>query len=217
MCMKLTNLVPALRLTVNQKLYVQELKNPLKSLVICTGPAGTGKTVFACRTALEQLKSREVEQLVITKPLVTVEGEDVGYLPGNMRAKMSPWIESYLDIFKDYYSMNQIEDMMKKEVIKLAPLAYCRGNTYSNSFVICDESQNTTPRQMKLLLTRMGEQSRLVLIGDLEQQDSHGLSGLADLLERYGDNEHEEIANVRLGEEDVCRSSLVKYILTLYK
>jgi len=217
MCMKLTNLVSALRLTVNQKMYVQELKNPLRSLIICTGPAGTGKTVFACRTALEQLKSREVEQLVITKPLVTVEGEDVGYLPGNMRAKMSPWIESYLDIFKDYYSMNQIEDMMKKEVIKLAPLAYCRGNTYSKSFVICDESQNTTPRQMKLLLTRMGEESRLVLIGDLEQQDSHGLSGLADLLERYGDNEHEEIANVRLGEEDVCRSSLVKYILTLYK
>lgn len=174
MCMKLTNLVPALRLTVNQKMYVQELNNPLRSLVICTGPAGTGKTAFACRTALEQLKSREVEQLVITKPLVTVEGEDVGYLPGNMRSKMSPWIESYLDIFKDYYSMNQIEDMMKKEVIKLAPLAYCRGNTYSNSFVICDESQNTTPRQMKLLLTRMGEQSRLVLIGDLEQQDSHG-------------------------------------------
>jgi phosphate starvation-inducible PhoH-like protein len=216
MCMKLTNLIPALRLTVNQKHYVSELKDPLRSLVICTGPAGTGKTAFACRTAVEQLKSREIEQLVITKPLITV-GNDMGYLPGNIRDKMSPWIESYLEIFKEHYSMNQIEDMMKKEVIKLAPLAYCRGNTYSNSFVICDESQNMTPQQTKLLLTRMGEQSKLVLIGDLDQQDTHGLSGLADFLERYGDKEYEEIANVRLTEDDVCRSSLVKYILTLYK
>jgi len=213
--MKLTNLVPALRLTLNQKQYVSELKDPLRSLVVCTGPAGTGKTAFACRVGVEQLKSREVEQLVITKPLVTV-GEDVGYLPGNMRAKMSPWIESYLDIFKEHYSMNQLEDMMKKDVIKLAPLAYCRGNTYSNSFVICDESQNTTPKQMKLLLTRIGQESKLVLIGDLDQQDSIGPSGLADFLEKLGDKTHEEIANVRLTEDDVCRSSLVKYILSLY-
>lgn len=216
MCMKLVNLVHALRLTVNQKHYVSELNNSFRSLIVCTGPAGTGKTAFACRVGVEQLKARDVQQLVITKPLVTV-GEDVGYLPGNMRSKMSPWLESYMDIFKEHYSTNQLEDMMKKEVIKLAPLAYCRGNTYSNSFVICDESQNMTPSQTKLLLTRMGEQSKLVLIGDLDQQDSHGLSGLADFLDRFGDKEHEEIAKVCLTEDDVCRSSLVKYILTLYK
>jgi phosphate starvation-inducible PhoH-like protein len=214
--MKLSNLVPALRLTVNQKHYVSELKDPLRSLIVCTGPAGTGKTAFACRVGVEQLKSREVEQLVITKPLVAV-GDELGYLPGNMRSKMSPWIESYMDIFKEHYSSNQLEDMMKKEVIKLAPLAYCRGNTYSNSFVICDESQNTTPRQMKLLLTRIGEQSKLVLIGDLDQTDHDGPSGLADFLDKLGDKTHQEIANVRLNEDDVCRSSLVKYILSLYK
>lgn len=214
--MKLTNLIPALRLTANQKHYVRELNDPLRSLIVCTGPAGTGKTAFACRVGVEQLKSRDVEQLVITKPLVTV-GEDVGYLPGNMRAKMNPWLESYMDIFKEHYSNNQLEDMMKKEVIKLAPLAYCRGNTYSNSFVICDESQNMTPNQTKLLLTRMGEKSKLVLIGDLDQQDTHGLSGLADFLDKFGDKTHEEIVNVQLTEDDVCRSSLVKYILSLYK
>lgn len=213
--MKLTHLVHSLRLTANQQHYVSQLKDPLRSLIVCTGPAGTGKTAFACRVGVEQLKSRDVEQLVITKPLVTV-GDDVGYLPGNMRAKMSPWLESYLDIFKEHYSMNQIEDMMKKEVIKLAPLAYCRGNTYSNSFVICDESQNTTPKQMKLLLTRIGENSKLVLLGDLDQQDTVGPSGLADFLEKLGDKEHESIANVRLTEDDVCRSALVKYILSLY-
>ena len=217
--MKLTSVaIPWIKmtLTTKQKYYVSLLKDPAQSLVVCTGPAGTGKTAFACRTALEQLKEKQVSHVVITKPLVSVEGESVGYLPGNIRSKMSPWIESYLDIFKDYYTMNQLEDMMKKEVIKLAPLAYCRGNTYTDSFVICDEAQNTTPRQLKMLLTRMGERSKMVLIGDMEQQDNHGLSGLLDFTERLGEKEHPEIARVQLTEEDVCRSSLVKYILKLY-
>ena len=106
---------PALKLTTNQKNYVSLLNDPALSLVVCTGPAGTGKTAFACRTALEMLKEQNVSQIVITKPLVSVEGEGLGYLPGNMRSKMSPWIESYIDIFKEYYTMKQIEDMMKKE------------------------------------------------------------------------------------------------------
>ena len=223
--MKISPLVPMMTrmsLTKMQQTYVQTLNNPAHSLILCTGPAGTGKTLFACRTALEQLKEKKIGQIVITKPLVSVEGEDLGFLPGNMRAKMSPWIESYLDIFKDYYPLNQIEDMLKKETIKLAPLAYCRGNTYTNSFVICDESQNTTPRQMKMLLTRLGERSKMVIVGDVEQQDNSGLSGLSDFLNRYEEKcqegkSHEEIAWVKLGEEDVCRSALVKYLLkTLY-
>jgi phosphate starvation-inducible PhoH-like protein len=213
--MKFSPIVPIL--TRMQQSYVNILNNPVKSLVVCTGPAGTGKTLFACRTALEHLKERKVGNIVITKPLVSVEGEDLGFLPGNMRSKMSPWIESYLDIFKDYYPMHQIEDMMKKETIKLAPLAYCRGNTYTNSFVICDESQNTTPRQLKMLLTRLGERSKMVIVGDVEQQDNSGLSGLSDFLIRYEGKSYEEIALVKLGEEDVCRSSLVKYILSLYQ
>jgi phosphate starvation-inducible PhoH-like protein len=216
--MKFSPMLPML--TRMQQSYVNVLNNPAHSLVICTGPAGTGKTLFACRSALEQLKERKVGQIIITKPLVSVEGEDLGFLPGNMRSKMSPWIESYLDIFKDYYPMHQIEDMIKKETIKLAPLAYCRGNTYTNSFVICDESQNTTPRQMKMLLTRLGERSKMVIVGDVEQQDNHGLSGLSDFLNRYELKQgitNEEIACIKLGEDDVCRSSLVKYLLkTLY-
>jgi phosphate starvation-inducible PhoH-like protein len=213
--MKVTSMIPLL--TQMQQTYVKVLNNPQHSLVICTGPAGTGKTLFACRTALEHLRERKVGQIVITKPLVSVEGEDLGFLPGKMRAKMSPWIESYLDIFKEYYPLHQVEEMIKRETIKLAPLAYCRGNTYTNSFVICDESQNTTPRQLKMLLTRLGERSKMVIVGDIEQQDNHGVSGLADFLKRYEGKSYEEIAMVNLGEEDVCRSALVKYILTLYK
>jgi phosphate starvation-inducible PhoH-like protein len=215
--MKLTKVtIPLLKMTVMQKHYVSLLNDPTKPLVVCTGPAGTGKTMFACRTALEQLKVKQVDQIVITKPLVSVEGEDVGFLPGNMRSKMSPWIESYLDIFKEYYSKTQLEDMIKHDIIKLAPLAYCRGNTYSNSFVICDESQNTTPRQLKMLLTRLGENSKMVLIGDMEQQDNHGVSGLLDFIERLEGKNHEEISRIQLSDADVCRSSLVKYILKLY-
>ena len=205
-----------IRLTAMQQHYLTVLRNPAHSLVVCTGPAGTGKTMLACKTGLEQLAEKQVDHLVITKPLVSVEGEDLGFLPGNIRSKMSPWIESYMDIFKEYYSMKQLEDMIKKDVIKLAPLAYCRGNTYTNSFVICDESQNTTPKQMKMLLTRLGQKSKMVIVGDMDQQDHHGLSGLYDFTSRYtGGND--EIAMIRLSEADVCRSSLVQYILKLYK
>ena len=205
-----------IRLTAMQQHYRNVLNNPSHSLVVCTGPAGTGKTMIACKAALEHLVEKQVKQLVITKPLVAVEGEDMGFLPGNIRSKMSPWIESYLDLFKEYYSMKQLEDMIQKDVIKLAPLAYCRGNTYTNAFVICDESQNTTPIQMKMLLTRLGKDSKMVILGDMDQQDRLGASGLSDFTTRYtGGND--EIAMVHLSDEDVCRSSLVRYILTLYK
>lgn len=205
-----------IRLTAMQQQYLTVLKNPAHSLVVCTGPAGSGKTMLACKVGLEQLVEKQVNHLVITKPLVSVEGENLGFLPGNIRSKMSPWIESYLDIFKDYYSMKQLEDMIQKDVIKLAPLAYCRGNTYTNSFVICDEAQNTTPKQMKMLLTRLGQHSKMVVLGDMDQQDRDGASGLSDFTKRYSGG-NDEIALVQLSDADVCRSSLVQYILTLYK
>jgi len=204
--------VPLLRMTPNQQHYVSVLRDPLKSLVVCTGPAGSGKTAFACRVGLEMLRDKYYQQLVITKPLVPV-GDDMGYLPGNIRSKMGPWIESYMDLFREHYSANQLEDMMKKDIIKIAPLAYCRGNTYTDSFVICDESQNTTPNQLKMLLTRVGERSKMVVVGDTNQQDSTGASGLADFLARYEGLAYEEIEHALLTEDDVCRSSLVKYLL----
>ena len=205
------------KLTPMQKVYTSLLHDPQKSLIVCTGPAGSGKTSVACRHAMEQLKERTVERIVITKPLVAVEGEDMGYLPGNIRSKMSPWIESYMDLFKEYYTANQIEDLLKKETIRLSPLAYCRGLTFTNSLVICDEAQNTSPAQMKMLLTRVGSSSKLIVIGDLDQQDRVGESGLSDFLERYARvNENPEVAIVKLNDHDVCRSELVKFILTLY-
>jgi len=205
------------KLTPMQNVYNALLRNPEKSLIVCTGPAGTGKTSVACRHAMEQLKDRKIERLVITKPLVAVEGEEMGYLPGNIRSKMSPWIESYMDLFKDYYTANQIEDLLKKETIRLSPLAYCRGLTFTNSLVICDEAQNTSPAQMKMLLTRIGASCKMVVIGDLDQQDRVGESGLADFLERYERVvENPEVAIVKLNDHDVCRSEVVKFILSMY-
>ena len=205
------------KLTPMQNVYNALLRNPEKSLIVCTGPAGTGKTSVACRHAMEQLKDRKIERLVITKPLVAVEGEEMGYLPGNIRSKMSPWIESYMDLFKDYYTANQIEDLLKKETIRLSPLAYCRGLTFTNSLVICDEAQNTSPAQMKMLLTRIGTSCKMVVIGDLDQQDRVGESGLADFLERYERVvENPEVAIVKLNDHDVCRSEVVKFILSMY-
>ena len=207
-----------IRLTAMQQHYQSVLKNPAHSLVVCTGPAGTGKTMLACKTGLEQLVQKRVNQLVITKPLVSVEGEDLGFLPGNIRSKMSPWIESYLDIFKDYYTMKQLEDMMQKDVIKIAPLAYCRGNTYTNSFVICDESQNTTPKQMKMLLTRLGDDSRMVVTGDLKQSDRSNDNGLYDFIHRLQmfESTNSTIQYVELNDTDIQRSAVVSSILKIY-
>jgi phosphate starvation-inducible PhoH-like protein len=166
---------------------------------------------------MEQLKERKIDRVVITKPLVAVEGEDMGYLPGNIRSKMSPWIESYMDLFKEYYTANQIEDLLKKETIRLSPLAYCRGLTFTNSLVICDEAQNTSPAQMKMLLTRIGASCKMVVVGDLDQQDRIGESGLSDFLDRYERTpENPEVSIVKLDDHDVCRSQLVKFILSMY-
>lgn len=217
--MKIIKALPMMmhKLTPMQNVYHSLLHNPQKSLIVCTGPAGTGKTSVVCRHAMEQLKSRTIERVVITKPLVAVEGEDMGYLPGNIRSKMSPWIESYMDLFKEYYTANQIEDLLKKETIRLSPLAYCRGLTFTNSLVICDEAQNTSPAQMKMLLTRIGASCKMVVIGDLDQQDRVGVSGLNDFLERYERMAaNPQIAVVKLDDHDVCRSELVKFLLTLY-
>ena len=217
--MKIIKALPIMihKLTPMQTIYTSLLRDPQKSLIVCVGPAGTGKTSVVCRHAMEQLKERNIERLVITKPLVAVEGEDMGYLPGNIRSKMSPWIESYMDLFKEYYTANQIEDLLKKETIRLSPLAYCRGLTFTNSLVICDEAQNTSPAQMKMLLTRIGASCKMVVLGDLDQQDRVGESGLSDFLERYERvHENPEVAIVKLNDHDVCRSEVVKFILSMY-
>ena len=169
--------------TKNQQLYVDYLIDPETQLVIATGPAGTGKTFLACTTAIKELKKGNYNKIIITRPYVTVD-EDQGFLPGNINQKMDPFVRPIIDAFMEYYTKKNIDDMIYENIIEISPLGYMRGRTLKDAFVIADEMQNSSPNQMKMLVTRMGEGSKIVITGDLEQTDrpiNDGISGLLDL------------------------------------
>jgi phosphate starvation-inducible PhoH-like protein len=187
--------------------------------VIAAGSAGTGKTMFAVTKAIQDLQNGKVDRIVITRPAVSVD-EEHGFLPGTLEEKMAPWVRPIYDVFEEYYSPRDIASMMEERIIEIAPLAYMRGRTFVNSFIIIDEAQLTTQNQMKMALTRAGSGSRIVVTGDTKQSDQ-GKQGLADVLhmlhmrERKGDN----INGIRLVEfkhEHVERSETTKMALELF-
>ena len=140
---------------LRQEDYLAHLENPKKDMVFALGPAGTGKTLIATLWAIKQLKSREIERIVITRPAVSVD-EQHGFLPGTLEQKMAPWTRPIMDVFREFWDLKQIESMLENEVIEIAPLAYMRGRTFKNCVIIGDELQNSTVSQMKMLLTRIG-------------------------------------------------------------
>jgi phosphate starvation-inducible PhoH-like protein len=142
----------------------------MKAITIVTGAAGSGKTMLACRMALDRLRANQVSKIVLTRPVVGVE-EDLGFLPGTLEEKMKPWVAPMLDY-------------IKKTQVEIVPLAYMRGRTFKNTFVIADEMQNSTRNQMKMILTRLGDNSNMVVTGDLEQSDLLSTNGLGDLVYR---------------------------------
>ena len=147
---------------------------------------GTGKTHFACEEAINMLSNDEINRVVITRPIVSVDNEEMGFLPGTINRKMAPWTRPIFDIFLEYYDQRQIDRMVMDGIIEIAPIAYMRGRTFKRCFVIADEMQNNTPIQMKMLLTRLGEESRIVLTGDLKQTDLKDQeNGFQDFLNRY--------------------------------
>ena len=139
-------------------------------IVLGMGPAGTGKTFIACHTAVEQLKSTKIEKIIITRPIVSVE-ENMGFLPGSINEKMDPFTRPIFDVLSSSYDKKEIQLLIKKNIIEISPLGFMRGRTFDNAFIIADEMQNSSPNQMKMLLTRIGENSKLVITGDLEQSD----------------------------------------------
>jgi phosphate starvation-inducible PhoH-like protein len=196
--------------------YVEVLKKYGKPLVIATGPAGTGKTLFACQEAVESLSRRQVDRVVLTRPIVSVD-EDLGFLPGSMEKKMDPWTRPMFDIMHNYFSESRIKQMVKDKVVEISPLAYMRGRTFDGCFVVADEMQNSTPNQLKMLMTRVGEGTKMVVTGDLDQCDlKGGNGGLSDLLYRMEGTDLYYIEHVILGSEDVQRHPLVKEVLDLY-
>ena len=201
----------------NQKQYVNHLSNASNKLIFAVGPAGTGKTLFACTQAITQLKTGSISKIVVTRPIVPVE-EDLGFLPGNINKKMDPWMRPVFDLFLESFSQREIDGMLQTGVIEISPLAYMRGRTFKNCFIIGDEMQNSSPSQMLMLITRIGVGSRMVITGDLKQSDKGPNSGLADFIQKYRTYKKDtsSIQLIEFDKADIERSPIVAKILDIY-
>ncbi len=199
--------------TVNQKRYVDSIRRD--TITFGVGPAGTGKTFLAVAMAAAALSRHEVNRIILTRPAVEA-GERLGFLPGDMMAKVDPYLRPLFDALHDMLDPEKVSSHIDRGVIEIAPLAYMRGRTLNDSFVILDEAQNTTPEQMKMFLTRLGFGSRMVVTGDITQVDlpreqQSGLIVVGDVLDAV-----EDVGFVRFGGEDVVRHKLVQRIVEAY-
>jgi phosphate starvation-inducible PhoH-like protein len=203
--------------TRNQEKLVLALQDTSQHIVITAGPAGTGKSYICMLAAVKSLRAGEIDRIVLTRPAVEVEGEKHGFLPGDLNQKMDPWVRPLTDILREYYKPQDIAAMLEDGVIEIAPLAFMRGRTFRNAFIIADEFQNSSMSQAKMLLTRIGEGSKMVITGDVEQTDhKKGSNGLVDICERLQKQGVKGIAVCNLDERDIQRHHLIKDILKLY-
>ena len=192
-----------LPLTHNQCVYLRSLQST-KPILLATGPAGSGKTMLACQEAMARVSKREFDRLIFTRPVVPA-GEDLGYLPGDVDDKMAPWTHPLL------------ENCQLTPRVSAEPMGFMRGRTFNDTFIIADEMQNSTPAQMKMLLTRMGKRSKIVILGDAEQSDMEGTNGLMDIMDRVDGLDLEYVDMVTLGNEDIKRHPSVHEIISVYR
>jgi len=199
--------------SLGQKTYVETVRNNIITFAI--GPAGTGKTWLAVALAVEALLAKQVRRIVLTRPAVEA-GERLGFLPGDLMAKVDPYLRPLYDALHDMFDSEAAGRLFEKNTIEVAPLAFMRGRTLNDSFIILDEAQNTTPEQMKMFLTRIGFGSRVVVTGDVTQIDvPGGKSGLRDVPNTL--NDVEDIAFVHLGGRDIVRHRIVQDIVNAYE
>ena len=200
--------------TDGQAVYIKAMRN--HDIVFATGPAGTGKTYLAVAMAVEALKHQTVRKIVLVRPAVEA-GENLGFLPGDLQAKINPYLRPLLDAAYEMIGFDQIQRLVEQDVIEIVPLAYMRGRTLNEAFIIMDEAQNTTVSQMKMFLTRMGEHSRIVVSGDPTQVDlpRHTPSGLRDSMRRL--KRIEGVEFVQLTAADIVRHRLVQEIVDAYE
>jgi len=212
---KTVHLIPK---SLNQETYIELLTDETKHIVFATGPAGTGKTMLAMLAGIKAFKEGLVSKIILTRPAVGVDDERHGFLPGNITAKMEPWTRPLFDVMQEYYSTKDIARMIDENTIEIAPLAFMRGRTFKGSWVVADEMQNATPGQIKMLLTRLGEGSKIVVTGDTRQADrcdkDNGLLDFKGLVDAYQQSKH--VAGVEFSARDIARHPAVKEILSIY-
>ena len=202
--------------SLSQETYLLKLNDPNKMIVFAIGPAGTGKTMLAVQWAVDQLKYGSADKIIVTRPAVSVD-EEHGFLPGDLNEKMAPWTKPIFDVIAENFNAREIENFIKEGVIETSPLAYMRGRTFKNAVVVADEMQNATPSQMKMLLTRLGQNSKMVVTGDLQQADRPSNNGLLEFLKLYNNFQgHRYVDLVKFDVQDVERHEAVKEILSIY-
>lgn len=205
--------------TLSQEEYIDLLTDPKKIIVFATGPAGTGKTMLAVLAALQAYRAGECSKIVITRPAVGVDDEKHGFLPGDLNAKMEPWTRPIIDYIQEYYRPIEVTKMLDEQQLEISPLAFMRGRTFKNSWIIADEMQNATPSQMKMLLTRLGEGSKIVVTGDTRQADrkeaDNGLLDFKRLVDSYRNCKY--VSGVEFTGKDIQRHPAVLEVLKIYK
>jgi phosphate starvation-inducible PhoH-like protein len=203
--------------TRNQERLVLALQSGDQDIVVTAGPAGTGKTYLAMLAAVRAFREGEVDRIVLTRPAVGVEDEKHGFLPGDLNQKMDPWVRPLTDILREYYRPADIAAMITEQTIEIAPLAFMRGRTFKNAYIVADEMQNATPAQCKMLMTRIGTGSKIVITGDVEQADrNRGNNGLLDLCQRLEEGGVTGIAVCHLDNRDIQRHRIIDHVLELY-
>ena len=199
----------------NQETYVLKLLDDTKDIVFGIGPAGTGKTLLAVQVAVKLFLQGNIDKIIVTRPAVSVD-EDLGFLPGTLEQKMAPWTRPIFDVLREYFQAREIEGMIEEGIIEIAPLAYMRGRTFKNSFILADEMQNATPNQMKMLLTRLGEGSQMAVTGDLAQADRKMDNGLINFTTLLAKSNSTHLDIVHFAQGDIERHNAVKEVLQVY-
>lgn len=195
-----------------QKNYLATIRS--NALTVGTGPAGTGKTYVCTAYAAEELREKRVKKIIVTRPAEAAD-DGIGYLPGDVMEKFAPYFEPFKRVLVQYFGETHLEYLIKKGIVEIAPIGFLRGLTFEDAVVLLDEAQNATPKQMKLFLTRIGENTKVIVNGDTDQKDIKGKSGLDDILGRLSDCP--DVGFFEFTEDDIVRSGLVKNILKCYR
>lgn len=201
----------------SQAKLLQYLNKEDCKIVLASGPAGTGKTLFSVEQGIRGFLNGKYKKIIFTRPTVGVD-EKIGFLPGTLEEKMLPWMRPIYDIIHNFISQSELNNLIQEQIIEISPLGFMRGRTFKNCWIVADEMQNSTTAQMKMLLTRIGENTRLVITGDCEQNDLNlRANGLRDFLGKLRGRRSDSIGSVEFETSDVEREPVVKEILEIYE